>query len=62
MKPQSPRLVRLEESMAKVVNLRCMMCGHEYSEKVEEGVDEERTCPKCRSNSVRVLKAPKGKE
>ena len=43
----------------KVVNLRCMMCGQEYSEKIEEGVDEERSCPKCRSNSIRVLKQPR---
>jgi len=48
--------------MAKTVYLRCMMCGHEYSEKVEEGVDKERTCPKCRSNSIRVLKNPPPKE
>jgi Zn finger protein HypA/HybF involved in hydrogenase expression len=44
--------------MTIIVNLRCMMCGNEYSEKTEEGDDHERTCPKCRSNSVRVLKSP----
>ena len=38
------------------VNLRCMMCGHEYSEQVEKGEDKERSCPKCRSNSIRHLK------
>ena len=48
--------------MEKTVYLRCMMCGHEYSEKIEEGVDEERSCPVCRSNSIRVLKAPSAKE
>ena len=32
---------------------RCMMCGHEY---VEKGEDKERSCPKCRSNSIRHLK------
>lgn len=48
--------------MAKEVYLHCMMCGNDYSEKVEEGVDEERSCPKCRSNSIRVLKAPPAKE
>ena len=48
--------------MAKVVYLRCMMCGCEYSEKLEEDVDEERSCPKCRSNSIRVLKNPPAKE
>ena len=38
---------------------RCMMCGHEYTEKVVQGEDVERSCPKCRSNSIRHLKAPK---
>jgi len=35
---------------------RCMMCGHEYTEPVEKGEDKERSCPKCRSNSIRHLK------
>ena len=41
---------------------RCMMCGHEYQEMVEKGEDKERSCSKCRSNSIRHLKkkAPKG--
>ena len=39
--------------------LRCLACFHEYTENVEKGVDRERTCPKCRSNSIRVVKAPK---
>ena len=38
------------------VNLKCMMCGHGYSEQIEKGQDKERSCPKCRSNSIRVLK------
>ena len=37
----------------------CMMCGHEYADKVVAGEDIERSCPKCRSNSIRHLK--KGK-
>jgi len=45
--------------MAKIQKLRCMMCGHEYSETVEEGEDKERSCPKCRSNSIRQLKDEK---
>ena len=45
--------------MAKIQKLRCMMCGHEYSESVEEGEDKERSCPKCRSNSIRQLKDEK---
>lgn len=39
-----------------IENLRCMMCGHEYQEKVGKGEDKERSCPKCRSNSIRHLK------
>jgi len=41
-----------------VENLRCLACFHEYQENVEKGVDRERTCPKCRSNSIRVVKKP----
>ena len=33
-----------------------MMCRHEYQQPVEEGEDKERSCPKCRSNSIRHLK------
>ena len=44
-------------------NFRCMMCGHEYTELVEKDEDKERSCPRCRSNSIRHLKAkPAGKE
>ena len=39
-------------------NFRCMMCGHEYQERVEKDEDKERSCPKCRSNSIRHLKRP----
>ena len=42
-----------------IENFRCMMCGHEYEEKVEKGEDKERSCPKCRSNSIRHLKKKK---
>ena len=38
---------------------KCMMCGHEYQEKVVKGEDVERSCPKCRSNSIRHLKKKK---
>ena len=31
-----------------------MKCGYEYEELVE--ADVERSCPKCRSNSIRHLK------
>jgi len=41
---------------ATLETFRCMMCGHEYQERVEKGEDKERACPKCRSNSIRHLK------
>jgi predicted Zn-ribbon and HTH transcriptional regulator len=41
---------------ATIEMFRCMLCGHEFSERVEKGVDKERSCPKCRSNSIRHLK------
>ncbi len=40
----------------------CMMCGHEYQEMADPEEDRERGCPKCRSNSIRHLKAPRGEE
>ncbi len=40
----------------EIASFRCMMCGHEYQEKVVKGEDIERSCPKCRSNSIRRLK------
>jgi predicted Zn-ribbon and HTH transcriptional regulator len=42
--------------VATVETFRCMMCGYEYQEKVEKDEDKERTCSKCRSNSIRHLK------
>ena len=39
-----------------VESFRCMMCGHEFQQKVEKGEDVERSCPVCRSNSIRHLK------
>ena len=41
---------------AAIENFKCMMCGHEYTDTVEKGEDKERSCPKCRSNSIRHLK------
>ena len=39
-----------------IETFRCMLCGYEYEEPVEKGEDKERSCPKCRSNSIRHLK------
>jgi predicted Zn-ribbon and HTH transcriptional regulator len=41
---------------ATLETFRCMMCGYEFQEPVEKGEDKERTCMKCRSNSIRRLK------
>ena len=41
---------------ATLETFRCMMCGYEFQELVEKGEDKERTCAKCRSNSIRRLK------
>ena len=44
---------------ASTEKFRCMWCGHEYDQPVEPGEDKERSCPKCRSNSIRHLKKKK---
>jgi DNA-directed RNA polymerase subunit RPC12/RpoP len=36
---------------------RCMRCGHEFTAlHRKDGELVERTCPRCRSNSIRPLK------
>ena len=47
---------------SKTETFRCLACGHQYQETVERGEDKERTCPKCRSNSIRHLKGASGGE
>ncbi len=35
----------------------CMRCGNEYTAAyTKDGKLVERTCPKCRSNSIRIVK------
>ena len=51
------RLAVVEVGMAEKARFRCMRCGHEW--EAEHDPEKERMCPKCRSNSVRVLKAGK---
>jgi DNA-directed RNA polymerase subunit RPC12/RpoP len=43
--------------MSATQTFRCMMCGHEFQEPGEKPEEKERSCPKCRSNSIRHLKA-----
>lgn len=43
---------------------RCMRCGHEFTAAhTKDGKLVERTCSKCRSNSIRLIKeaTPKAK-
>ena len=40
--------------MVKEAKLKCLRCGHEYAMPPSESTElEERTCPRCGSNSVR---------
>lgn len=44
------------DAQATVEAFRCMACGHAFELRVVRGEDEERACPRCRSNSIRHLK------
>lgn len=40
---------------ARETTFKCLKCGHEYKGMYDPDKITERTCPKCRSNSVRRL-------
>jgi predicted Zn-ribbon and HTH transcriptional regulator len=43
--------------MEEMRPFRCLRCGHEFTAvHQKDGALVERTCPKCRSNSIRVKK------
>ena len=42
--------------MAEEADFKCLRCGFEYKDTYTPGQVAERTCPNCRSNSVRRLK------
>jgi predicted nucleic acid-binding Zn-ribbon protein len=44
--------------MAESAHFKCLRCGHQYVGDYTPKVVEEKTCPKCGSNSVRRVKAP----
>jgi heterodisulfide reductase subunit A len=46
-------LDRLKKPTA--ATMLCMRCGNKWEVTFDPAADEERLCPKCRSNSVRVL-------
>ena len=41
---------------------KCLMCGHEYAGMFDPQNVTERTCPNCRSSSVRRISESKGGE
>jgi len=43
---------------AKQVTFKCLRCGYEYSGTYDPDHVTERSCPQCRSNSVRRLPNP----
>jgi DNA-directed RNA polymerase subunit RPC12/RpoP len=47
---------------AREVLFKCLACGHEYMGLYDPDNIQERTCPKCRSNSIRRLPAPKAEK
>ena len=43
--------------MSSKITFRCLRCGNEYPAPPPEHPEtEERTCPRCRSNSVRLIR------
>ncbi len=38
---------------ARPAQFKCLHCGHEYTGMYDVDAPTERSCPKCRSNSVR---------
>jgi heterodisulfide reductase subunit A len=51
--PIRSALDRLKEPTA--ATMICLRCGNKWDVTFDPAADEERLCPKCRSNSVRVL-------
>jgi hypothetical protein len=51
--PVSSRVWRLKEPTP--ATMQCMRCGHEWPHIFDRTVDEERMCPACRNNGVRVV-------
>ena len=46
--------------MTKQAKLKCLRCGYEYNSPPSGNPElEERTCPRCRSSSVRLFRDEK---
>ena len=51
--PLSSKVWRLKEPTP--ATMRCMRCGNEWATTFDLSADQERMCPTCRNNGVRVL-------
>ena len=51
--PISSKVARIKEPTP--VTMHCGRCNHEWDTIYDRAADEERMCPACRSNSVRIL-------
>jgi predicted nucleic acid-binding Zn-ribbon protein len=40
---------------ATIKPFTCLRCGHRYKAEHAKGITVERSCPKCGSNSVRLV-------
>jgi len=41
--------------MSETGTFKCLRCAHEYDGKYTPKIPQERSCPKCGSNSVRRI-------
>ncbi len=42
--------------MDEEADFKCLRCGTEFKLPYTKGVMQEHTCPKCSSNSIRLVK------
>lgn len=43
-------------TMPENVDFKCLRCGHEFTGPYDKKMPIERSCPQCKSNSVRKIK------
>jgi DNA-directed RNA polymerase subunit RPC12/RpoP len=51
--PLTSKVGRLKEPTK--AQMRCLRCGHTWDALFDLTVDQERMCPACRNNGVRVM-------
>ena len=49
----------MDEKIAEERDFKCLRCGAMLKFSYIKGVMEERQCPKCSSNSIRLIKEKK---